>query len=296
MEGSIERASKPDWLKVRMVPGPGLKKVRETLRARNVRTVCDSSRCPNLGDCWGSGTATFMILGGVCTRACRFCAVPCGDPLGVVDLDEPERVALSVADLGLRHAVITSVTRDDLVDGGASLYAATVREIRRSSPTTTIELLIPDMGGEVGALRTVASSRPDVIGHNLEVVSSLQPSIRGQKAGYSRSLQVLGHLKSLAPAIWTKTSLMLGLGETHGEVLQALKDARERGVDLLALGQYLRPKGGSLPVSRYVPPQEFAELRQEALDLGFRRVMAGPLVRSSYHAHDMLSEEDEDRC
>jgi lipoyl synthase len=292
MEGSIESASKPDWLKVRMVPGPGLQKVRETLRARNVRTVCDSSRCPNLGDCWGNGTATFMILGGVCTRACRFCAVPCGEPGGVVDQQEPESVALCVADLGLKHAVITSVTRDDLDDGGASLYASTVREIRRSSPTTTVELLIPDMGGEVGPLRTIASSRPDVIGHNLEVVSSLQSSTRDPKAGYARSLQVLGALKDIAPAIWTKTSLMLGLGEAHEEVLQALEDARERGVDLIALGQYLRPKGGPLPVSRYVPPQEFAELRLEALSMGFHGVMAGPLVRSSYHAHEMLSKEE----
>lgn len=281
---------------VKLVPGPGLNRVRETLRARQVRTVCDSSHCPNIGDCWGNGTATFMILGGVCTRACRFCAVPSGDPNGVMDLDEPHRVAMAVADLRLRHAVITSVTRDDVDDGGASMFASTVREIRRLSPTTTVELLIPDMREEVGPLRTISKSCPDVIGHNIEVVRSLQHYTRDPEASYERSLSVLRRLKDLAPATWTKTSLMLGLGEAREEVLQAMRDARESGVDLLALGQYLRPKGGSLPVARYVPPEEFAELRLEALRLGFARVMAGPLVRSSFHAHDMIAEEEDSRC
>lgn len=289
MEGSINSADKPDWLKVRLVPGPGLGKVRRTLRANGVRTVCDSSHCPNLGECWGKGTATFMILGGVCTRSCRFCAVPSGDPNGELDPHEPERVAKAIADLELKHAVVTSVTRDDLDDGGASVYASTVQEIRRSSPTTTIELLIPDMNGDLEALRTIASSGPDVIGHNLEVVSSLQSRVRDPKASYARSLQVLGTLSDLAPGKLTKTSLMLGLGETKEEVVQAMEDAKAQGVDLLVIGQYLRPKNGSLPVARFVHPQEFSELRQEALRLGFREVMAGPLVRSSYHAHEMIS-------
>jgi lipoic acid synthetase len=292
MEGSIRSERKPDWLMVRMASGPNLGKVRETLRSRRVRTVCDSSRCPNLGECWGNGTATFMVLGEVCTRSCRFCAVPSGDPQGQVDVDEAGRIADAVADLGLKHAVITSVTRDDLEDGGASIFASTVHEIRRLSPTTIIELLISDMGGDSASLRAITNSCPDVIGHNLEVVRSLQREARDARASYEGSLAVLRELKELAPATWTKTSLMLGLGETRDEVVQAMMDARECGTDLITLGQYLRPKGGSLQVNRYVPPDEFMDLRHEALRLGFARVMAGPLVRSSYHAHEMLSEEE----
>ena len=295
MEGSIRSGRKPDWLMVRMVSGPNLGKVRETLRTRRVRTVCDSSRCPNLGECWGNGTATFMILGEVCTRSCRFCSVPSGDPQGQVDVDEAGRIADAVADLRLKHAVITSVTRDDLEDGGASVFASTVKEIRRLSPTTTIELLVPDMRGDAASLRRITDSCPDVIGHNLEVVRSLQPEVRDAWASYEGSLAVLRKLKELAPATWTKTSLMLGLGETREEVVQAMMDARECRTDLITLGQYLKPKGGPLQVKRYVSPDEFRGLRHEALRLGFARVMAGPLVRSSYHAHEMLSEE-ENRC
>ena len=295
MEGSVRSERKPDWLMVRMASGPNLGKVRETLRSRRVRTVCDSSRCPNLGECWGNGTATFMILGEVCTRSCRFCSVPSGDPQGQVDVDEAGRIANAIADLGLKHAVITSVTRDDLEDGGASIFASTVYEIRRLSPATTIELLIPDMSGDSASLRRITDSCPDVIGHNLEVVRSLQREARDARASYEGSLAVLKRLKQLAPATWTKTSLMLGLGETEEEVVQAMVDARESGTDLITLGQYLRPKGGSLPVERYVSPEEFRNLRHKALRLGFARVMAGPLVRSSYHAHEMLSEE-EYRC
>lgn len=260
-----------------------------------MRTVCDSSHCPNVGDCWGNGTATFMILGEVCTRACRFCAVRSGDPAGNKDEDEPERLAKAVSDLSLRHVVITSVTRDDLEDGGASMFASTVKAIRKESPDTTIELLIPDMNGDEKSLEVVSKSYPDVLGHNLEVVSSLQRVARDPRASYDRSLRVLKLLKELAPSTWTKTSLMLGLGESKEEVLLAMADARKSGVELLAMGQYLRPRGGSLPVVRYVPPEEFAELRLEALDLGFSKVMAGPLVRSSFRAHDMISKEDS-RC
>jgi len=292
MDGSAGVPSKPEWLRVRLAPGPGLGRVRDTLRAHRVRSVCDSSRCPNVGDCWGHGTATFMILGDVCTRGCRFCAVRSGDPEGRQDEDEPERVASAVSDMGLRHVVITSVTRDDLEDGGASIFASAVKAIRRKSPTTTIELLIPDMEARAGSLKAVTDSLPDVIGHNLEVVRSLQRVARDPRASFERSLAVLKELRRLAPTTWVKTSLMLGLGERREEVLQAMMDARASGVDLLSLGQYLRPEGGSLAVERYVPPEEFAELRREALHMGFARVMAGPMVRSSYHAHDMISEED----
>jgi lipoyl synthase len=275
-----------------MVSSPNLSRVRETLRSRRVRTVCDSSRCPNLGECWGNGTATFMILGKVCTRSCRFCAIPSGDPNGQVDDDEAGRIAKAVADLGLRHIVITSVTRDDLDDGGASIFASTVKEIRHLSPAATIELLIPDMRGNASSLSKITNSYPDVIGHNLEVVRSLQREARDWRASYEGSLAVLRKLKELAPATWTKTSLMLGLGETKEEVVQAMRDARECGTDLITLGQYLRPEGGPLQINRYVSPEEFKDLRHEALRLGFARVMAGPLVRSSYHAHEMLSEEE----
>jgi lipoic acid synthetase len=288
---STEELARPEWIRARVPDPERSRRVREVVRSLRVRTVCDASRCPNLGECWGHGTATFLILGEVCTRSCRFCAVPSGDPQGQVDLDEASRIAIAVSDLGLRHAVVTSVTRDDLGDGGASCFAATVREIRRLSPTTTIELLIPDLGGDMASLRSIADSRPDVLGHNLEVVSSLQPEARDARAGYGRSLEVLRRLKQLAPATWTKTSLMLGLGETRAEVVQAMRDARACGTELLTLGQYLRPKGGSLQVKRYVSPDEFRELREEALRLGFVRAMAGPLVRSSYHAQEMLSEE-----
>ena len=288
MEESPTEAAKPDWLRVRMIGGEALGKVRETLRESGVRTVCDSSRCPNIFECWGRGTATFMILGERCTRACRFCAVPSGDPQGVSDPDEPRRVAQAVARLGLGHAVITSVARDDLEDGGAGAFAATVLEVRRRSPGTTVELLVPDMAGDEASLRTLVSSRPEVIGHNLEVVRTLQSGARDPRAGYRLSLDVLRRLKELGPGLLTKTSLMLGLGESREEVMEALSDAREADVDLLTLGQYLRPKGGPLPVLRYIPPQEFEQLRLEALELGFRQVMSGPLVRSSYHANEMI--------
>lgn len=284
--------AKPDWLRVRPASGSLLSEVRATVRAAGVRTVCDPSQCPNIPECWGRGTATFMILGDRCTRACRFCAVPSGDPGGSWDPEEPGRVAEAVARLGLRHAVVTSVARDDLEDGGAGAFAATVRGIRASSPGTTVELLVPDMRGEEEALRALVSSRPEVLGHNLEVVQSLQGSARDGRAGYELSLSVLRRFKELDPRVQTKTSLMLGLGESPEEVLDAMRDARASGVDLLTLGQYLRPRGGPLPVARYVPPEEFGRLRLEALGMGFRQVMAGPLVRSSYHAHEMIRQED----
>ncbi len=292
MEGTAGIPRKPDWLKVKLVQSAGTENVRHVLRSRNVRTVCDSSRCPNIGDCWGHGTATFLILGEVCTRACRFCAVRSGDPCGALDEEEPTRVAQAVFDLGLRHVVITSVSRDDLDDGGAEMFASTVREVRARNPKTTIELLVPDFNCDPASLEAVSSSHPEVIGHNLEVVRSLQQLARDPRASYERSLMVLRRLKEISPATMIKTSLMLGLGETREEVLQALKDARQSRVDLLALGQYLRPRDGTLPVARYVSPFEFAEIRSQALGLGFAKVMAGPLVRSSFHAHEMLSEED----
>jgi len=260
-----------------------------------LRTVCDSSRCPNLGECWGSGHATFMILGERCTRNCRFCAIPSGRPEGGVDEGEPERLAEAVRSLGLKHVVITSVTRDDLEDGGAGIFAAVVRNIRWMVPDTSVEVLIPDLQGDKESLEKVVSSSPDVLGHNLETVRSLQ-WVRDPKASYERSLDVLQMAKWFDPSSLTKSSLMLGLGEQREEIRQAMLDLLSAKVDLLTLGQYLPPLGSSLPLDRYVHPSEFDELRAMARSLGFKGVMAGPLVRSSYKALDLMREAGAGRC
>jgi len=297
MRGGPSELEKPSWLRIRLPTGSRFDEVRGILARTKVRTVCDSSHCPNISECWACGNATFMILGEACTRSCRFCAVRQGEPAGEVDQDEPLRVARAVGQLGLRHAVITSVTRDDLPDGGAEMFGRTVGAIRSASPATTVELLIPDLKGDEGSLRTVVKAGPDVLGHNLEVVERLQSSVRDRAASYERSLGVLRTIRQIDPTMRTKTSLMLGLGETEQEVLGAFRDIRAAGVGILTLGQYLRPRGCQLAVERYVPPQEFEGLRQRALGLGFTHVMAGPLVRSSYHAHMVVQSRSEDiRC
>ncbi len=290
---SPDAADKPPWLRTKASVSHGAS-VRGELRSGQLRTVCDSSRCPNLGECWGKGHATFIILGDRCTRSCRFCAVPSGKP-SVTDLDEPWRVAEAVKRLGLRHAVVTSVTRDDLPDGGAGIFAEVVRQIRWNNPGTTVELLVPDLQGDRQALACILESAPDVLGHNLETVRSLQ-WIRDRRASYERSLSVLSTCKELSPLTLTKSSLMLGLGETRDEVRQAMEDLRAAGADLLTLGQYLPPKGTGLPVQRYVPPQEFDDLSAEAKRMGFKGVRAGPLVRSSYDAFDLMTEAGARRC
>lgn len=259
-----------------------------------LRTVCDSSRCPNLGECWGKGHATFMILGERCTRSCRFCAVPSGRP-SEPDPAEPELVAEAVKRLGLRHAVVTSVTRDDLPDGGAGMFAEVVRTVRWNNPGTTLELLVPDLQGDRRALETVLGSAPDVLGHNLETVRSLQ-WIRDRRASYERSLEVLALIKDISPGTLTKSSLMLGLGEARGELEQAMDDLRTAKVDMLTLGQYLPPEGTELRLRRYVPPAEFEELADMAKRKGFRGVRSGPLVRSSYDAYDLMREAGARRC
>jgi len=288
MGESEERLKKPYWLKVKMPNASRFKQVREVVKGAGVRTVCDASQCPNISDCWGQGNATFLILGDVCTRACKFCAVTSGDPNGMVDEKEPEGVARAVKELGVKHAVITSVTRDDLEDGGAGMFARTVSQIRSVSPSTRVELLIPDFNDDPKALHTVVSSAPDLLGHNLEVVRGLQTKVRDLKASFAISLKVLRTVKQLSPTMLTKTSLMLGLGESHAEVLETMKEARMASVDIMTLGQYLKPRGGSLQVERYIEPSEFEELRAEGERLGFRRVLAGPFVRSSYHAHEIF--------
>jgi len=278
-------ARKPDWLKVRFPGGPGYARIDRMHRQQGLHSVCRSAACPNQGECWSAGTATFMILGGSCTRDCAFCNVGHG-PVTPPDPAEPRAIALAVAELALRHAVITAVTRDDLPDGGAAQFAAVTQAIRSAVTGCRVELLIPDLQGDRRALATLLDAVPDVLGHNLETVPRLYPTVRAG-ADYRRSLALLAAVRELAPALPTKSGLMLGLGETRQEVLAVLADLRTAGVGMLTLGQYLQPTRAHLPVARYLPPEEFAELRTVALAKGFTQVAAGPLVRSSYHAAEL---------
>ena len=277
----IDRA-RPEWLKVRLPMGPEYETLRKLMRAKDLHTVCEEARCPNMSECWGAGTATFMILGDTCTRSCGFCAVKTGRP-GVVDLDEPGRVGDAVAQMGLGHAVVTSVNRDELADGGASVFAATIREIRKRSPGTTVEVLIPDFQGDEFALEVVLDKRPEILNHNVETVERLYPRVRPQ-ARYGRSLEVLRRTKARAPDLVCKSGIMVGLGETRDEVLATMRDIAAQGTDVLTIGQYLRPSPVHLPIERYWTPTEFADLREEGMRMGFDHVESGPLVRSSYHA------------
>jgi len=275
----------PEWLKVQL-PGAGeYAETKALLRRQGLHTVCEEARCPNLGHCWARGTATIMILGELCTRRCGFCAVGPGKPNGFIDWDEPRRTAEAVAAMGLRHTVITSVARDDLADGGSTIFAAVIREIRRRSPTV-IEVLIPDFRGHADDLARVIDARPDVINHNLETVERLHPIVR-PSARYDRSLELLGRVAESAPAIQVKSGLMLGLGEREDEVSQALEDLVAHGCQLLTIGQYLRPTPQHLPVVEYVHPDVFKAWGQRALALGFANCASGPLVRSSFHADEL---------
>jgi lipoic acid synthetase len=282
------RPRKPDWLKVRFPAGPDFARIDRMHREQGLHSVCRSAACPNQGECWSQGTATFMILGDRCSRDCRFCNVAHG-PSGPPDPQEPQAVASAVAELKLRHAVITAVTRDDLADGGAGHFAAVTAALRAAAPQCRVELLIPDLGGDREALRAVFADPPDVLGHNLETVPRLYPLARAG-ADYRRSVELLAAARDLAPAVPTKSGLMLGLGETGEELRAVFADLRAAGVAMLTLGQYLQPTPAHLPVARFVPPEEFAAWRAAALRLGFTRVAAGPLVRSSYHAAELYEE------
>lgn len=282
-------ARKPEWLKVRSPGGSNYLRLRTLMRGGSLHTVCEEASCPNIGECWEAGTATFMILGDVCTRACKYCGVAHGMPSGL-DRDEPDRVAAAVAAMELEHAVVTSVNRDDLPDGGASIYAETIRRIRDSVPGCSVEVLIPDFKGDEGALRAVLDARPTILGHNLETVARLHPDVR-PGGRYWRSISYLGASKQMEPDIVTKTALILGMGEEPGEIRQAMRDLRDAAVDILTLGQYLRPSLLHIPVARWVTPEEFAEWKEVGeRELGFRHVEAGPLVRSSYHAKEQARE------
>lgn len=274
------RTRHPRWLKVPLPAGNNFQEVRRLIEHFHLNTVCQSAHCPNIGDCWGKRTATFMILGEICTRNCRFCAVHSGVPR-CVDASEPARVAEAAQKLSLRYTVITSVTRDDLPDGGASIFAATIREIKKVAPSCSVEVLIPDFKGSEQALSTVIAANPDVVNHNIETVPSLYPIVRPQ-ADYRRSLSLLAMAKQQGTI--TKSGLMLGLGETLDEAIAVMQDLREVNCDMLTLGQYLQPSAEHLPIDRYVTPEEFNKLREEGMNLGFLHVEAGPLVRSSYHA------------
>ena len=275
---------KPDWLKVQLTPNSRLRTIERDLEYYGLNTVCKEAHCPNLCQCWQKGSITLMILGNVCTRSCHFCATTTGSPGGVINEDEPRRIAEFVSSSQMDYVVITSVARDDLSDGGASIFAEVIGMIKEIAEPTTVEVLIPDFGGSVEALHTVIAAQPNVLGHNIETVKRLSSFVRSPKASYEVSLQVLEQSNSSACRPIIKSGLMLGLGETCEEVVEAMNDLNDRGVDILTLGQYLAPSEKHAFVSRYVPPSEFEELRELGLQLGFKSVLAGPLVRSSYEA------------
>ena len=277
-------APKPEWLKARAPVGGNYHDLKKLARGLGLHTVCESAQCPNIGECWNHKTATFMLLGDVCTRHCGFCAVPKGKP-GPIDFDEPRRVAEAVAQLGLKFAVVTSVNRDDDNLGGAHVFANTIEEIRRLSPDCRVEVLIPDFQGHDACLQVVLAAKPNILNHNTETVPRLYRVARSG-ARYERTLRLLERAKQIDPHAVTKTGLMVGLGETTDELLQVFHDLADKRVDILTVGQYLRPSKNHLPVKRLVPPSEFRMLKDEALKMGFRHVESGPLVRSSYHAHE----------
>lgn len=277
---------KPPWLKKRLPPYQDLAKVKSILEKGSLHTVCEEARCPNLGECFSQGTATFLILGEVCTRNCGFCAVKHGIPFPP-DEDEPQRIAKAVKEMGIRYAVITSVTRDDLSDGGASVFSQTIKSIKRIDPLIKIEVLIPDFKGDPSALEEVLKASPDVLNHNIETISRLYPFVRPQ-ADYHRSFLLLKQSKESYPHILTKSGFMLGLGETKAEVLELLQDLKKAGCDFLTIGQYLQPNPDRLPVVQFIPPEEFEEYKKKGEEMGFRAVASGPFVRSSFHAFEMF--------
>jgi len=283
---SLPRPRHPEWIRVRAPYGENYGQLKGLVQGLALHTVCEEAFCPNIGECWGAGTATIMILGDTCTRVCRFCAVRSGDPQGVVDSDEPARAAEAIAALRLNYVVVTSVDRDDLPDGGAEIFAETVRQIKTRSPKTLVEILTPDFRGAIENVRTVVESAPDVFGQNIETVRRLTHILRDRRAGYDQTLNVLRTVKELDPGMRTKSSILVGMGETPAEVLETMQDLRSAQVDLLAIGQYLQPTHlkRHLPLVEYVHPDQFAEYRETGMKLGFKYVASGPLVRSSYRA------------
>jgi lipoic acid synthetase len=286
-----ELVKKPIWLRVSPPGGEIYTKVKASLRSRELYTVCEEARCPNLSECWGSGTATIMIMGDICTRRCRFCAVNGGKPVSL-DGNEPVRVAEAIREWGLKYVVITSVCRDDLKDGGASHMASTIRAIKRTCPLTTVESLIPDFKGDIDSLRMIIESGPKVLSHNIETIRRLTARVRDLRASYEQSLSLLKKCKQITCEIYTKSSIMLGLGESEHETIEAMRDLRSVGVDILTMGQYLQPTARHFPVCEYIPPEQFEKLRGIAKSMGFIYVASGPLVRSSYRAGDFFEQKN----
>jgi len=280
-------SERPSWIKVRAptaAEAEEMRRVRDVLRKHRLTTICQGALCPNAVECWGARTATFLLLGDMCTRTCRFCGVPSGDPRGAVDEDEPKRIADAVEELGLRYVVLTSVDRDDLPDGGSDLFAKTIRRVSQAHEETRVEALIPDFSGRTRDVETILDAAPDVVAHNIETVRRLTQTLRDRRAGYEQSLSVLEHISRHGGGIRVKSGLMLGLGETSSEVDETLRDLYKAGVRIVTIGQYLRPTSHAAPVERFVPPDEFERIEERARAIGFSAAIAGPLVRSSYHA------------
>lgn len=286
----MRTAKKPEWLRVRYPAGENYEKIKGILRQHNLHTVCEEAHCPNVAECWGGGTATFMLMGDTCTRGCRFCMVQSGNPHGQLDVFEPLKVAKTIADLGLKYVVITSVDRDDLPDGGASHFAATIKAIKQHDPEVIVEVLIPDFQGNIDDIKKVVEAGPEVVAHNIETTEPLTSRVRDPRATYAQSLEVLRTIKGLNPKGYSKSSIMLGLGETESDLMKTMQDLREVDVDILTLGQYLRPSKGHIPVSEYVSPERFEHCKQIAEELGFLYVASGPFVRSSYRAGEFFVE------
>lgn len=286
----MELIKKPVWLRVRPPAGENYTNVKKSLRLLNLHTVCEEARCPNISECWGTGTATIMIMGDICTRGCRFCAVNSGKPF-LLDAGEPERVAKAIKEWGLRYVVITSVCRDDLEDGGAEHIAKTIKAIKLLCPTTIVESLIPDFRGDESSIKEIIKSEPEVISHNIETVHRLTPKVRDARASYEQSLLVLKKIKDINPLIYTKSSIMLGLGESDDEVIQTIKDLKSVGVSILTIGQYLQPTPKHLLVIEFITPEKFNWFREIAEQMGFIYVASGPLIRSSYRAGEFFLEK-----
>lgn len=289
---SVQTERKPEWLKIRPPAGEVYKKIKGMLKELNLHTVCEEAHCPNVHDCWAGGTATFMLLGDTCTRGCRFCAVKTGNPKGIVDIDEPVKVAGAIHKLALDYVVITSVDRDDLEDGGSNHFAETIREIKKGEKYIITEVLISDFKGDPLALKNIVDAKPEVIAHNIETIERLSPKVRDKRATYKQSIELLSRVKEMDSSILTKSSIMLGLGETEEETIKSMQDLRDIDVDILTLGQYLRPTKKHLPVIEYITPEKFNYLAKLGEEMGFIYVASGPLVRSSFKAADYFKIND----
>lgn len=283
-----KREAKPEWLKIKLNTNERFKEIKSIMRGKELHTVCEEAKCPNIYECWSNRTATFMILGSVCTRACRFCAVQTGLPTEL-DEAEPQKVAIATKQMGLKHVVVTSVARDDLTDGGAAIFAKTIRAIKEMNPLTGVEVLIPDFGGSFDSLAIVLEEKPDILNHNIETVERLSDQVRA-RAKYHRSLTLLQDAKKIRAGQITKSSIMVGLGETKEEILQAMSDLRQHDCDILTIGQYLQPTKRHLTVKKYYTPEEFLKFKEIGKQMGFSHVESGPLVRSSYHAHEQVKQ------